>query len=157
MNYPIASSRSASPTHCGIGDVPVSQRVTVTRWTPRYAARPDCESPASVRRLRRVSGVMTVTGFPLGKSERMTVGEMFCEYASGAFANSPWGTPRGVACRRGADVSEFGGYGMKGFGHVELLGCDASLLAFHPPGDYEDRLAGFAVSEGGFHVKNHAC
>ena len=57
MSYPIASPRSASPTHCGMGTAPVSQRVTVTRWTPRDAARPDCVSPASVRSVRRVSGL----------------------------------------------------------------------------------------------------
>ena len=50
------SERIASSTHRGIGIRPVSQRATVTRWTPRDAARPDCVSPASVRRVRRVSG-----------------------------------------------------------------------------------------------------
>ena len=56
IRYPMASPRNATPTHCGIGTAPVSHRVTVVRWTPRYAARPDCDSPASVRRVRRVSG-----------------------------------------------------------------------------------------------------
>ncbi len=43
-------------THLGIGTLPVSQRATVTRWTPRASASPDCVIPCSVRSAIRVSG-----------------------------------------------------------------------------------------------------
>ena len=45
----------ASSTHRGIGLRPVSHRATVVRWTPRDAASRDCDIPASVRSVRRVS------------------------------------------------------------------------------------------------------
>lgn len=154
-----SSVLSASPTHCGTGTAPVSQRVTVTRWTPRYAASRACESPASVRRVRSVSGVTAVTGFPLGKGDRVAVGEMFRidRCAGSAIADATGRAPRGVAYGGQTDVSEFGSYGMEGLGYVVLLGCDAPLLALHPSGDHEDGLAEFAEREGGFHVRNRTC
>lgn len=52
----VYKERIASSTHFGIGTLPVSQRATVVRWTPREAARPVCVRPASVRSAMRVSG-----------------------------------------------------------------------------------------------------
>lgn len=155
----IGIAPTTNPTHCGTGVTPVSQRVTVTRWTPRYAARPDCESPASMRSVRSVSGVTAVTGFPLGKGDRVAVGEMFRidRCADSAIADATGRTPRGVAYGGQADVSEFGSYGMEGLGYVVLLGRNVPLLALHPSGDHEDGLAEFAECEGWFHVRNRTC
>ena len=61
----VYKERIASSTHFGIGTLPVSQRATVVRWTPRAEARPDCVSPASLRSAMRVSGrIATVVPAP---------------------------------------------------------------------------------------------
>jgi len=52
------SDCNASSTQRGIGHAPASQRMMVRREMPRATARPSCESPASMRRLRRLLGVM---------------------------------------------------------------------------------------------------
>ena len=52
-------------THLGIGTLPVSQRATVTRWTPRASASPDCVIPCDAVKLR-VGGAALLTVLGLG-------------------------------------------------------------------------------------------